>query len=497
MSRAHQELLKRICHNRDTLERAKAVLHTASIKTAQGSGYELGQGSSGLPAICAYLAAEELGDNDVTEQIAQAASCLKPRVFKTALNAVKGALSASTAASSPSKSSRNVTYLALLTEKKIGRKGMVQEWMQDVERTLMANRETRRKFGAAYDAITVAVFCWTGQVMGLKANKLGAEILLDNYAVSRDLFDEIIQALDELCQDAARQVQSAIAALKAGASPAKSKAITSPSKTATVSPSKTATLSPPKTSKASPTKPKLPAPTLPPALVPPTPSRAAALTRSPSKSALRAPSADLSPRKTPSHKRKVAFDGPLAEEDEDAFDALATPSKRQKFSSPIKELQLTPARTAGTPRKSSRLAQSATHAEEQEDALQDGSSVASSSRETLDLLRRAASSTASVPSTPRRARTGTVSQPSSAHSTRSARSQPRTPTRRKPALATVAEEHMPRRRYRPAFADTQQWLKGDVRLERTLKPWAERWRELVGSCGGDVWAAARIAGGAR
>ncbi|KAI0670822.1 hypothetical protein C8Q78DRAFT_1129698 [Trametes maxima] len=470
MSRAHQELLKRLCHNRDTLERAKAVLHTASIKTVQGSGYELGQGSSGLPAICAYLAAEELGDNDVTEQIAQAASCLKPRVFKTTLNTVKGALSASASAAtpSPSKSSRNVTYLALLSEKKIGRKGMVQEWMQGVERTLMANRETRRKFGAAYDAITIAVFCWTGQVMG--ANKLGAETLLDNYSVSQDTFDEITQALDELCQDAAKQVQSAIASLKAGASPTKSKATTSPSKTAAVSP----------------TKPKPPAPTLPPALVPPTPSRAAALTRSPSKSALRAPSVDLSPRKTPSHKRKVAFDGPLAEEDEDAFDALATPSKRQKFSSPVvNELQLT---SAGTPRKSSRLARA------------DGSSVASSSRETLDLLRHAASGIASVPSTPRRSRagtgtgTGTVSQPSSAHSTRSARSQPRTPTRRKPALPTVAEEHVPRRRYRPAFADTQQWLKGDVRLERTLKPWAERWRELVGSCEGDVWAAARVAG---
>ncbi|KAI0670824.1 hypothetical protein C8Q78DRAFT_1032174, partial [Trametes maxima] len=40
MSRAHQELLKRVCHNNDALERAKAVLHTASIKAAQGSGYE-------------------------------------------------------------------------------------------------------------------------------------------------------------------------------------------------------------------------------------------------------------------------------------------------------------------------------------------------------------------------------------------------------------------------------------------------------------------------
>ncbi|TFK88186.1 hypothetical protein K466DRAFT_662478 [Polyporus arcularius HHB13444] len=63
---------------------------------------------------------------------------------------------------------------------------------------------------------------------------------------------------------------------------------------------------------------------------------------------LRAPSADLSPTKTPSHKRKVAFDGPIDEEDEE-FDALATPCKRQKFSSPIKPL-------TATPRSSSRIA---------------------------------------------------------------------------------------------------------------------------------------------
>lgn len=59
MSRAHQLLLKKLCHNDETLERARAILNTASIKTAPGSGYELGQGSSGLSAICAYIAAEE------------------------------------------------------------------------------------------------------------------------------------------------------------------------------------------------------------------------------------------------------------------------------------------------------------------------------------------------------------------------------------------------------------------------------------------------------
>lgn len=59
MSRQHDALLKRMCQNNDTLEKARSILHTASIKTAPGSGYELGQGAPGLPAICAYVAAEQ------------------------------------------------------------------------------------------------------------------------------------------------------------------------------------------------------------------------------------------------------------------------------------------------------------------------------------------------------------------------------------------------------------------------------------------------------
>ena len=52
----------------------------------------------------------------------------------------------------------------------------------------------------------------------------------------------------------------------------------------------------------------------------------------------------------------------------------------------------------------------------------------------------------------------------------------------------------PRRRCRPVFADQQQWVKGDSRLERELKPWREKWQELVRRAGGDVWKAAGMVG---
>ncbi len=42
------------------------------------------------------------------------------------------------------------------------------EWMQKTERTLMANPEMRRRYGRTYDTITVAVFCWTWQIIGVR-----------------------------------------------------------------------------------------------------------------------------------------------------------------------------------------------------------------------------------------------------------------------------------------------------------------------------------------
>lgn len=59
MSRHHDQLLGLICNNKATFVKAKAILHTASLKTIPGSGYDIGPGASGLPAICAYIAADE------------------------------------------------------------------------------------------------------------------------------------------------------------------------------------------------------------------------------------------------------------------------------------------------------------------------------------------------------------------------------------------------------------------------------------------------------
>ena len=273
--------------------------------------------------------------------------------------------------------------------------------------------------------------------------KVKPPTLVAKYAIPRDQFDELTDALHEVCKDVAKTIQEDIAAMKAGTyAPKAPPTTTMPASTMKVS---TATLPPPI----------------------PAPSRS--VSRSPSKSALRAPSVGLTPTKTPTHKRKVAFDGPIPEEDEDEeeFDATATPSKRRKLSSPVKP---------GTPLVSSRLADAA------------------ASREAALPLPIPPPQAGAGPSTPRRQRT-TPSYPSSTPRSGRSGSQtgsaPTTPSR-KLRLSTVREEEEgpPRRRCRPVFADQQQWLKGDSRLERELKPWQDKWRELVRKAGGDVWKAA-------
>lgn len=295
--------------------------------------------------------------------------------------------------------------------------------------------------------------------------KINITTLLGQYNVSRDQFDQLTEALHELCTEVESNIKETIASLKTGGTSSAPPKGRSTRATSAKAPSE----APPPVAEL--TFPLVGASVEPsPAPTPRSPSK------SPTKSALRAPSVGLTPTKTPNHKRKVAFDGPIPEEDEE-FDALATPSKKRQRLAP--DATTSPLKALPTPRASARLAA------HQDDDKREREHPA--------------------PSTPRRQRT-LPPTPSSTHSNRSARSArsgtgtgtgsaPSTP-RRKPALPTVQEEGPPWRRCRPVFADQQQWLRGDARLERELRPWADKWRELVKSVGGDVWKAAGIARGA-
>jgi hypothetical protein len=53
-------LLQNLCREPETLAEAQVILRLAQNKTGPGSGHELGPHTTGLPAICAYIASQRL-----------------------------------------------------------------------------------------------------------------------------------------------------------------------------------------------------------------------------------------------------------------------------------------------------------------------------------------------------------------------------------------------------------------------------------------------------
>ncbi|KAJ3759551.1 hypothetical protein EV360DRAFT_82023 [Lentinula raphanica] len=88
----HDHLLKRLCGSSgSTLERARDLLHTVTVKTAPGTGFEL-KDPAGRPAACALIASEQLKNTVVDPTSAQGSSCLNPAAFRNCLAQVRAAL---------------------------------------------------------------------------------------------------------------------------------------------------------------------------------------------------------------------------------------------------------------------------------------------------------------------------------------------------------------------------------------------------------------------
>ncbi|KAJ3819885.1 hypothetical protein F5880DRAFT_1674209 [Lentinula raphanica] len=88
----HDHLPKRLCGSSgETLERARELLHTVTVKTAPGTGFQL-KDPAGRPAACALIALEQLKNTVVDPTSAQGSSCLNPAAFRNCLAQVRAAL---------------------------------------------------------------------------------------------------------------------------------------------------------------------------------------------------------------------------------------------------------------------------------------------------------------------------------------------------------------------------------------------------------------------
>ena len=50
--------IERLCQRQETINLAKDIVRQAKVKTRDGSGYQLGSSTTGLPAICSLIASE-------------------------------------------------------------------------------------------------------------------------------------------------------------------------------------------------------------------------------------------------------------------------------------------------------------------------------------------------------------------------------------------------------------------------------------------------------
>ncbi|KAL6303482.1 hypothetical protein BKA93DRAFT_854015 [Sparassis latifolia] len=428
MSRTQIATLEKLCGRQETFTKSEALFHSAVAKTGPGSGYSLGDASVGLPAICAYIASLELGNGDVSEKVAQTASCVTVKQFKTAVQTVRAALAAAAAPSQELETA--LSYDSLMRKYHVGRKRFVHDCLCDVEKALVASRELPPDLHPPCDAVTVAVFYWTCAVM--KRKNIQPEVVLRERGLVRDDYDEIIDILRTSCQDVALKVDAKVAELR--------KEVPTP----TAGPS-ASTSSATATPNVSPTK-------------------------SPTKSALKTRPLDASPTKTPTHKRKVAFHDLATDEDQSV---LETPTKKRRTS---------PAKPRGP------FPDSATSSSRAMlNPLQTSEEDLDRSQQPAFPLVATADFSGQGPSTPRRRAPQT---PTSAR--RASSNGLETPTsvsrmgRQAPRLEILDEP--PRPRFRPVYLDHRQWVSRDPRIEREWRLVEEFRRSLVVSNRAEVGA---------
>ncbi|CCM03188.1 uncharacterized protein FIBRA_05310 [Fibroporia radiculosa] len=454
MSRSHDLALRKLCANPETLTRAQVLLHAAILKTGPGSGYNLGTDVVGLPAICAYLASQELNNGDVSEKVAQTASCLAPKFFKSTVKIVQQAL-ATALAQTPGPSGPLV-YETLIRDNKLGRKAFVLGCAKDVESTLLASRMLPQEFHPPCDVLRVAVFCWTCNNL-LKIRKVRPDVLLNQYGQAKRDYDEIIEIVESTCQEVGEKIRqkvaelsNKVAAASQASSPARSK--------------------------------RTPANSVP---------------GSPTKPALRATIADMSDttssNRTPTQKRKVAFvTGHL----EEGRELPETPSKRPRIASPAK--------STGVPGGKSTHSDLSRVATLRDNIFPEvpvcanvsaldllcpsdhSSSPASADMDHLVESEGAPSQTSfSVvpPATPSRI---TPARSPATHVTSQAtpRSGRRSPSKvvRIPSPLQDIQSARPKR-FRPIFLDQQQWSQADPRIEREWKMAIAKRAELMQNYG--------------
>ncbi|KLO06637.1 hypothetical protein SCHPADRAFT_1002244 [Schizopora paradoxa] len=193
--------LRKIVTKEETLEHAREILSLARVKTGPGSGRNLGPSAVGLPAVCAFLASERLGNNDVPEELAQKASCLAPRNFQSVVNTLRTALSDTLRRRS---NTRRVTYEAICQENFI-MNGDAVHWMNIVEKELEKTGKLEDE-DVPLEAVRCAIVSFTCKLLGIKGGSLPQ--LIADYGLRAPDLRAVTKILSDDCTDVQMNIES-------------------------------------------------------------------------------------------------------------------------------------------------------------------------------------------------------------------------------------------------------------------------------------------------
>lgn len=202
MPKPEEDLIDRLTQRPEVRKQARALLLAVRSKTGPGTGYDIGDAKSGLPAICTYIASKGYAQNvpihafylsrahcvqyvsanyaDITRDVAQKASCLAPKTFVSTLKTVETALRPSnkTPNESPRKSGEDTdrtAYASLISDCRIGRPKRVEKWMKEAQAALVALPRFQRDFASRIAEsgaeVRVAVFYWVCRTIDVRKTR--------------------------------------------------------------------------------------------------------------------------------------------------------------------------------------------------------------------------------------------------------------------------------------------------------------------------------------
>lgn len=186
--------LKRFQLDPEAFDLAKQIHRQVQVKTAPGSGHELGAGVIAVPAIAAYLACVQyvridricarvwvtesclsLNSSDVDYNTAASASCVRPVIFKKILGVVQDLVDIEPLKSRTEEYDGDVVaYVELMQAFKLRHyQSVLLGWFESAEAALLGSGELRGSDLKAVKNITLlrcVVFAWVCEVSKVRSS---------------------------------------------------------------------------------------------------------------------------------------------------------------------------------------------------------------------------------------------------------------------------------------------------------------------------------------